>query len=330
MQQRGSVNTGSHKIQRQENQASSGVCFFSGMAWMMIFILLVGTTTSVWAQAGPFGGGAGGGPGGPGNRGGSSGEIVGTVGISQQSLTTTVAGRLRPLNTVSHQVSANGFVSELYVELGSPVQVGAPLFALERDEIGGGYVPVVVRARISGVVSAIHINLNNEVRTGENGVTVIDTREYTLTAQISDKDAFKVQPGMSVTGVSTSRAILTGELTGRSPEPDYQTGLYTLTFRFSDNSRGSQSNYLGQFLTIELPTETVQGIFVSQDLLFRQYGRYYVWTVTEDDTLTARLVTLGLTYGTQVQITSGLSAGERYLLVRRGNEREGMAIPGRG
>ena len=82
----------------------------------------------------------------------------------------------------------------------------------------------------------------------------------------------------------------------------------------------------GRLVSIELPVESVSGIFVPQDLLFRRYGRYYLWTVTENDTIAAREVATGRTYGEDIRILDGVTAGTGLLVRRRGNEKEGMSL----
>jgi multidrug efflux pump subunit AcrA (membrane-fusion protein) len=111
-------------------------------------------------------------------------------------------------------------------------------------------------------------------------------------------------------------------LTVRSQEPDYQTGLFALTFEFLD---GPQAR-VGEFFLIDLPVDVSRGVFVSRDLIVRRYGKYFVWTVDEESTLRLQQVTVGASFDDDVQITSGLEAGERFLSRLSGREREGQQV----
>jgi multidrug efflux pump subunit AcrA (membrane-fusion protein) len=280
------------------------------------FFLAVG----LWGQFGGFGGGG---------RGGGTDraiptDAVGRVGISDREFTTTVSGRLQPANTVAHSSSVGGVVGEVRVAVGQRVAVGDVLYTIRRSDGAGTYAPAVVAARLAGIVTTISVRPNNEVRSGEVGVSIIETGTYSMTALISDKDAFSVQIGRTVRGRTANGTSVRGTLLARSPEPDYQTGLFTLTFRFE----GASELFPGQFVSVDLPVESVRGVFVPQDVLFRRYGRYYVWVVTPDNNLTAKAVTPGRTHEDDIQITSGLEPGERLLLQRRGNEREGQQVGG--
>ncbi|TVR59720.1 MAG: HlyD family efflux transporter periplasmic adaptor subunit [Spirochaetaceae bacterium] len=310
------------------------------MKKLLIGLIMIFVSFGAFAQTGGFGGGtppAGGAGGAGGAFGGSPGgatartereptEAIGVVEPGERVFTTTVGGRLRPVNTVSHPATATGIVSAVHVSVGRTVAAGEALFTVDRDDVAGSFAPVVIRARIAGTVSQVNARRDNEIRSGENGVSIIDTREFTLTAQVSDKDAFYVPVGDPVTGTLPDGAQIAGVLQSRSPEPDYQTGLFSVVFRFS----GSARLFPGQFVTIDLPVETVRAVFLPQSLLVRRYGRFYVWTVTADNTLSMREVRTGRTHGDDIEIVEGLRPGDRYLRQRRGNEREGAPAPGTG
>jgi multidrug efflux pump subunit AcrA (membrane-fusion protein) len=262
----------------------------------------------------------------PGGPGGGSGEVmrvqVAKAAVSEQVLTTTVGGRLHPANTVAHQASVNGVVTAVYVREGQRVAAGARLFAIERADVSGSYVPAVVAARITGIVSEVLVQPGHEVKAGAAGVTIIDTDGYTLTASVSDKDAFRIQAGGQVTGRTVSGETLTGVLLWRSAEPDYATGLYSLVFQFPSGPAA----HLGQFVAIDIPVARARGIFVPQAVLVRRYGRYYVWTVSAESTLKSRAVETGGRYGDYVLIEKGLEVGDRYLTRLSRMEREDLPV----
>jgi len=262
----------------------------------------------------------------PGGPGGGTGEAlrvqVAKAAITEQVLSTTVGGRLRPASTVTHQATVNGIVAAVYVREGQRVAAGARLFAIERADVSGSYVPAVVAARIAGVVSEVLVQPGHEVKAGAPGVTVIDTDGYSLTASVSDKDAFRIQTGGEVTGRTVSGETLAGSLLWRSAEPDYATGLYSLEFRFPNGSAA----HLGQFVAIDIPVARARGIFVPQAVIVRRYGRDYVWTVSAESTLKSLAVETGARYGDSVLIVKGLEVGDRYLTRLSRQEREDLPV----
>ena len=244
--------------------------------------------------------------------------------LAERSQYVSVAGRLKPQSRIAHQATAAGYVSEIMVAEGQAVAEGQPLFSIERNEVGRTFKPVIVESRVRGVVSEVLVELTKEVKAGDPGVLVVATDSYSMEARISDKDAFKVTVGQKVAGRSPDGARFAGVLVSRSQEPDYQTGLFSLTFEFPRAPGAS----IGTLLIVELPTDTKRGVFINRDVVVRRYGKFFVWVVTAGETLEAREVRVGPVYGEQVQIENGLSPGERYLSRINGREKAGMSLGG--
>lgn len=245
--------------------------------------------------------------------------------ISKRSNSISVAGRLQPRSRIVHKASVAGYVGAVFVNEGDNVQEEDPLFRIDRNGIGQTFKPVYINSRISGVVSKIDIQIYSEISVGNPGVTLIATDSYLVKAVISDKDAFRITVGQTVTGRNPEGLGISGILTGRSQEPDYNTGLFRLDFEFPEK----EGFYIGSFILIQLPTDEISGIFVKRDLLVRRYGSYYLWVIDEDNKLTAREVEAGAFFGEDVYIDSGIEPGERYLSELTGKETEGMEV-GRG
>ncbi len=258
--------------------------------------------------------------------GGAPGRPVSTESASLQARNQIiqVGGRLRPLTRIDHQVPVTGLIREVAVETGDRVSAGTVLYTIERDEIGQTFRPVPVEARISGVVSDVEIQEAQQVRIGDAAVTVVGDDGFILEAQVSDKDASNVQIGAPVVAHTVDDVELDGTLSLRSAEPDYETGLFSVTFSFD----AGQPAGIGSFLVIDLPTQNVEGIFVSRDSVDRRYGRFYLWVVDEEaGVFTRREVTLGEIVGDEVVVETGIEVGERYITRLSGREREGAPAP---
>ena len=290
---------------------------------LSIFFLISGL---LFAQTGgpPSGGGRSSGrP--PQSEGGDNFSLIKEVKISQRSNYISVAGRLQPRSRIVHKASVAGYVGAVSVAEGDYVQTGDHLFRIDRNDIGQTFKPVYVDARISGVVSKIDIQIYSDISVGSPGVTIVATDSYLVEAVISDKDAFKITVGQTVIGQNPGGLSISGTLIGRSQEPDYNTGLFSLNFQFPEK----KGFYIGSFILIKLPTDETRGIFINRDLLVRRYGSYFLWVINDENKLTVRKVESGSVFGDDVHINSGLEPGERYLSRLSGKETEGMDI-GRG
>jgi multidrug efflux pump subunit AcrA (membrane-fusion protein) len=257
----------------------------------------------------------------------SSGYPVAAAQVSEQFHTVSVGGRLQPKNRIVHRTYNAGIIRSVAVEEGDFVEEGQELFSSGRkDDVEKRYEPFVVTARISGWVSEVLIQTDDETEDAEPAVVIIGTEGYVLEADISDKDASKVQLGQQVTARTAVGDEMRGVLSNRSQEPDYNTGLFTLTFHFSDRQPG----HIGEFVIIDLPVDRATGIFVRREIVTRRYGKYFLWVVTGAQELEAREVALGPVYGDLVRIDQGLQKGDRYLTRLTGREKEGMKIDAPG
>jgi multidrug efflux pump subunit AcrA (membrane-fusion protein) len=222
-----------------------------------------------------------------------------------------------------HKTSSSGYIQSVRVREGQLVQAGEELLSIKRkDDVMDLYKPVPVTARITGRVSEVLVQVEAEVNAGEPAVVVLGTEGFVLEANVSDKDAFRIDIGQQVSGLTAGGTTISGVLLSRSQEPDYSTGLFELTFQFPDSQRVG----VGEFVLIDLPVDRVRGLFVPRDVVVRRYGKFFLWIVNESQALEAREVTLGPVFGDLVLIKDGLQPGERYLRRLTGREREGAAV----
>lgn len=180
----------------------------------------------------------------------------------------------------------------------------------------------MVTARIAGLVSAVSVQPSDSISAGQKGVTIVGTGGYLLEATISDKDAFKVNVGEGIIGHTVDGKVLRGFLTSRSIEPDYSTGLFSLTFEFPNG----QDTHVGEFVMVDLPVDRTRGIFLNRELLVRRYGKFFVWIVNNEKVLEIKEVKTGTVIGDEVLILEGLNAGDSYLSRLTGREKEGNPV----
>ncbi len=269
---------------------------------------------------------SGGGPPPGAGRGREGAQELGVAEEGSRSRTIQVAGRLRPRVRISHDTPVSGVVRELMVESGERVSRGDPLFTVERIAVGQTFRPVPVEARIDGVVSEVHVQVEEELIQGSEGVTVVSGEDYILEARISDKDATDILVGREVLGRTSGGDEVAGRLIARGQEPDYETGLFTLTFQFDQDPLVS----IGTFLSIELPTREIPGVFGPREAVGRRSGRFFRWVVGGGEVVVTRRgveVEQGIGGGVRVE---GLSPGGRYLATLTGRERGGSPGSGSG
>ena len=290
--------------------------------FVLAILVYLSLTVLLFSQQGPGGGRSPGGSSAP--RAEGSGNPISVAGLSTRFNFISVAGRLQPRSRIVHKASVDGYIGSIVIEKGDFVAVGDHLFRIDRNDIGQSFKPVYVDARISGVVSEIDIQINSDISVGSPCITIIARDSFYAEALISDKDAFKIEVGQNVSGKNPDGLVIEGILSTRSQEPDYDTGLFNLSFHFPKKD----GFYIGSFVLIDLPTDKLEGIFINRDLLIRKYGKYFIWAIADENKLSSREVEVGTVFADDIHIISGLNPGDKYLSRISGKETEGMEIKG--
>ena len=290
--------------------------------FVLAILVYLSLTVLLFSQQGAGGGRSPGGSSSTRPEGSANPVSVAELSIRFNSL--SVAARLQPISRIVHKASVSGYIGSIEIEKGDFVEVGDHLFRIDRNDIGQSFKPVYVDSRISGIVSEIDIQINGDVSVGNYGVTIVATDSYYAEAVISDKDAFKIELGQTVLGKNPDGLVIPGLLSSRSEEPDYDTGLFSLSFQFPEK----EGFHIGSFVLIDLPTDMLKGIFVNRDLLIRKYGKYFIWVISDDKTLISREVEAGAVFRNDIHIISGLYPGDKYLSRISGKEKEGMEFKG--
>lgn len=279
---------------------------------VFFFLILLSGVSSLSAQF--FGGGS---------RNGSN-NIIGVAGSASPGRVITVGGRLTPYRKVEHTATVDGYVDAILVKQGDRVKVGTPLIRISRDVVGETYLPVVVESRIDGIVSDIQVYQNQLVTGGTAAVTILDDRYYVLDASLSDRDAFAVRKleGLTVQGKTPEGEAFPGIIESLSTEPDYTTGLFTLTMDFPR----TKDLFLGAVLFVDLPVEKPSGITVDKTAVLSQDGSSFIWIINQKSELEKRVVTTGPEKDDSITVIKGIESGERYLRKPAGKEKEGMSL----
>ena len=185
-------------------------------------------------------------------------------------------------------------------------------------------LPLVVESRLRGIVSEILLYEEEEVNAGTQAVTIIDDRSYILKTSLSDRDAPDIRKlgASAVTGITPEGESHKGRIRQISLEPDYSTGLFTLTMEFPR----SDELFLGMILFVDLQASEPSGIMVESSALLSVEGKKFLWIVNEDNQILRRFVDAGKIVDEKVTINGGLAAGERYVREPDGNEVEGMGL----
>jgi multidrug efflux pump subunit AcrA (membrane-fusion protein) len=85
----------------------------------------------------------------------------------------------------------------------------------------------------------------------------------------------------------------------------------------------------GMFVTVQFPVETqkkTEMVLVPKEVLVTKGQLYGIYTVSESSTALLRWLRLGRAYGNQVEVLSGLSANESYIISADGKLFNGAKV----
>lgn len=184
-----------------------------------------------------------------------------------------------------------------------------------------GYTRIV--APISGIIVSKQADLGATVFPGQPLMTIEDEGSYQLELAIPENMAASVKPGspLQVTLDST-----VGSFAARIAEivPAADPGSRTFIAKVALNQKMLKSGMFGRG-SISLGT-TANGISVPKQAVIDRGALTSVWTVDKGNIAHMRLVKVGRGIGERLEILSGLSEGDRVVVVGAMQVSEGARV----
>ncbi|MBP2638518.1 MAG: efflux transporter, family, subunit [Firmicutes bacterium] len=165
-------------------------------------------------------------------------------------------------------------------------------------------------APVSGVVTAKKIDLGSTAVPGVSLFTVEDTSAFRLETDVDESFAKYVSLGMKVDVVVDALGkALSGTVAEISPAVD--AASRKLHIKVNVAGEGLKS---GNYARVRFPIGNKSGLFLPVSAVVEKGELSGVYVVGTDGTVTYRIVRLGKTFGAQVEILSGLDAGEKVIV----------------
>lgn len=174
---------------------------------------------------------------------------------------------------------------------------------------------------INGIVSAREVDPGTVVMPGTPLVTVEDPTRYRLEASLPARFAGQVRRGEDVS-VETSNGKVTGRVAEIVPAADPASRTVVVKVDLPE-SCGCQA---GDYGTASFPVGEEKILAVPGSAIVEQGQLTGVFVVGGEGAVEYRLVKTGRTFGSQVEILSGLSDGERVAVSRLDLLKQGVRI----
>jgi RND family efflux transporter MFP subunit len=183
-------------------------------------------------------------------------------------------------------------------------------------------------APFSGVIIQKDVDAGSMANPGVPLLIIEQTGAYQVSATVSESEITNVKEGAKATIIlkSTGR-IMQGSVSEVSPSSQFSGGQYRIKVNIPESEKAGL--YSGMYVNVAIEAS---GKITSNNLLVPTTAILYkdqltgLYTITENQTALLRWVTLGKTYGDQVEILSGLRNDENFILTSKGKLYNGVPI----
>ena len=177
-----------------------------------------------------------------------------------------------------------------------------------------------IRAPFDGVVTAKHVDLGTLAAPGVPLLTVEDTRRYRLEASVDEGDIRWIKMGATApVEVDALGAELQGKIAQIVPLADPASRSFIVKLELPSEPR-LRSGFFGR---VRFPRGERDAIMAPRTAVLDHGQLHGVYVVGADGQIALRFVTLGKPAGDDVELLSGVTAGERLVAAHGGRELAG-------
>lgn len=166
---------------------------------------------------------------------------------------------------------------------------------------------------INGVIAEKYVNLHEFVSIGSPIARIVNIDKIEIEVGVSEKNIVQIKKGDKayLKLSSYQKKTFLGYVIGVGMQANEKTKTFPITIEFENTSQEIKGGMIG---TVSILTETASNSIVVPFYLLQQYnGEYYVY-INENNKSIRKKVTIGYMQEDNVQITSGLNAGEELII----------------
>lgn len=199
-----------------------------------------------------------------------------------------------------------------------------------RNEVIAQFSYSNITAPFSGIVTNTFVKEGDMANPGISLVSIEGTSGLQVTTMISENDIASIKKGMPVNVlVKSSNAKLKGTVTEVSLSAKNTGGQYLVKANLEKTDASVLS---GMFVNVQFPVETkpqttpTDRILVPESALVKQGQLSGIYTIGAGNIAILRWLRTGRNFGNQVEVLSGLSANEQYIVSADGKLYNGAPV----
>ena len=200
-----------------------------------------------------------------------------------------------------------------------------------RNEVVAQFGYSNITAPFSGEVTNTFVKEGDMANPGMPLVSIEGASHLQVTAMVSESDIANIQNGMAVKIlVKSINKTVTGKVTEVSSSAKNTGGQYLVKINLTQTDKAILS---GMFVNVQFPlanktltTITTDKVLVPESALVKQGQLTGIYTVGNGNTAILRWLRIGKTFDNQVEVLSGLSAEEPYIVSAEGKLFNGAKV----
>ena len=176
-----------------------------------------------------------------------------------------------------------------------------------------------IKAPFSGVITSKTVSLGDLAKPGQPLLSMEAPGEFVAVAMVPETQIPYVRKNDSVKVIVKSNGtILKGKVSEISSSSQNSGGQYLVKIRLDVPKNANL--YSGMFIAAEFPSEQLKntGITIPRSAIVSKGDLQGIYTVSTSETALLRWLKLGKSAGDEVEVLSGLSAGETYIVHAEG------------
>ena len=196
-----------------------------------------------------------------------------------------------------------------------------------KNEVNAQFAYSNITAPFAGVVTSKTVKEGDMANPGQPLISVEAPGHFEVMAMVPETEISEIKTGVTVDVlVKAINKTLKGQVTEVSTSAKHTGGQYLVKIALDKTEVNILS---GMFATVQFPVEkkaTTEMVLIPSEALVTNGQLSGVYTISQSNTAILRWLRLGKTYGNQVEVLSGLSADETYIVSAEGKLFNGAKV----
>ncbi len=187
-----------------------------------------------------------------------------------------------------------------------------------RNEVNAMLSYSSLTAPFSGVVTQKLVEVGSIANPGMPILTIEQTGILQVAASVAESDISNIQVGdIAQMQIKSTGKMFQGKITQLNPSSKFTGGQFIIKISIPETEK--KDVYSGMFVTVTIPTKkikqhTEENIMIPISAIVNRDELTGIYTVSTNNTALLRWIRLGKTFNDKVEVLSGLSKDEKFII----------------